>query len=122
MSRVVVNEFLTLDGIMQGPGYDWEDRSGGFEDGGWQQPYFDEKFGAAMGEAFAETGGLLLGRRTYDIFAGYWPNQSDEDPMAGTMNALPKHVVSTTLKAPLDWANSTLIEGDVAEGVARLRE
>ncbi len=122
MSRVIVNEFLTLDGVMQGPGYEWEDRRGGFEQGGWQQPYADDIFGAAVMEGIGEAGALLLGRRTYEIFAGFWPQQPDDDPLAPILNGLPKYVASTTLKAPLEWANSTLIEGDVAEGVAKLKQ
>jgi len=119
---VIVNEFLTLDGVMQGPGYEWEDRRGGFEQGGWQQPYADDIFGAAVMEGIGEAGALLLGRRTYEIFAGFWPQQPDDDPLAPILNGLPKYVASTTLKAPLEWANSTLIEGDVAEGVAKLKQ
>jgi dihydrofolate reductase len=122
MSRLIVNEFLTLDGVMQGPGYEWEDRRGGFEDGGWQQPYADEIFGKAVTEGLAEAGALLLGRRTYEIFAGFWPQQPDDDPLAPILNGLPKYVASTTLEAPLGWANSTVISGDVAEGVAKLKQ
>jgi dihydrofolate reductase len=121
MPRIVVSEFLTLDGVMQAPGDSNEDRSGGFEHGGWQLDFFDDIFGKLMTEAFAATGGLLLGRRTYDIFAAFWPTQTDDDPLGGVMNRLPKHVVSTTLEEPLAWQNSTLIKGDVPAAIRELR-
>jgi dihydrofolate reductase len=120
--RIVVSEFVTLDGVMQAPGDPNEDRTGGFDHGGWQLAYFDEVFGSTMTEAFAATGGLLLGRRTYDIFAAFWPKQPADDPLAGTMNGLQKYVVSTTLTEPLAWQNSTLIKADVAGEVAKLKE
>jgi dihydrofolate reductase len=121
MPRIIVSEFLTLDGVMQAPGNADEDRSGGFEHGGWQPPYFDDVFGATMMDAFAATGGLLLGRRTYDTFAAFWPGQPADDPLAATMNGLRKYVVSTTLREPLTWQNSTLIGGDVAAEVATIK-
>jgi dihydrofolate reductase len=122
MPRIVVSEFLTLDGVMQAPGDPNEDRSGGFDQGGWQLAYFDDIFGSTMMEAFAATGGMLLGRRTYENFAAHWPKQPADDPLAGTMNGLQKHVVSTTLTEPLAWQNSTLIKTDVAGRVAKLKE
>jgi dihydrofolate reductase len=122
MRKIVVSEFVTLDGVMQAPGDQNEDRSGGFDQGGWQLSYFDEVFGNVMTEAFAATGGLLLGRKTYEIFAAYWPKQPADDPLAGTMNALQKYVVSTTLREPLEWENSTLIKSDVAREIARVKE
>lgn len=121
MRKIVVSEFLTLDGVMQAPGDPDEDRSGGFDKGGWQLAYFDDVFGATMMEAFAATGGMLLGRLTYDNFAAHWPNQPADDPVAGPMNALEKYVVSSTLTEPLAWQNSTLIKGDVAAAVRRLK-
>jgi dihydrofolate reductase len=121
MRKIVVVEFLTLDGVMQAPGDPNEDRSGGFEKGGWQRDYFDDILGASILGALAETGGFLLGRRTYEIFAAHWPKQPPEDPLAGTFNDLPKWVVSTSLREPLPWRNSTLIRGDVADAVAKLR-
>jgi dihydrofolate reductase len=120
--KIVVSEFLTLDGVMQAPGDPNEDRSGGFELGGWQLAYFDDIFGSTMMEAFAATGGMLLGRLTYENFAAFWPKQPADDPIAPTMNGLNKYVVSTTLTEPLDWENSTLIKGDVAEEVAKLKK
>ncbi len=122
MRKVIGGEFVTLDGVMQAPGDVNEDRSGGFEQGGWQLAYFDEVFGSTILEGLAATGGFLLGRRTYEIFAAHWPNQPDEDPLAGTFNDLPKYVVSTTLAEPLAWQNSTLIQANVADEIARLKE
>lgn len=120
MARIVVSEFLSLDGVMQAPGGEDEDRSGGFEHGGWQGPYFDDAAGQAVDEAMATTDGLLLGRRTYDIFAGYWPTSTEE--YAERLNALPKYVVSTTLEEPLEWQPSTLIKDDVPNELAKLKE
>jgi dihydrofolate reductase len=125
--RLVVTEFLTLDGVMQAPGAEDEDRSGGFEHGGWQMPYPDEVFGKAVSEGFAVTDGLLLGRRTYEIFAGYWPTAPEDEylngeSLAATMNKLPKHVVSTTLTEPLEWQNSKLITGDIPREIAKLKQ
>lgn len=122
MRKVIVSEFLTLDGVMQAPGDSDEDREGGFEHGGWQIPYFDDVAGSAVGEGFGKAGGLLLGRKTYDIFATYWPNQPADDPFVGTMNSMPKFVASRTLEEPLKWENSTLLTGDVAEEVTKLKE
>ena len=122
MARVIVSEFLTLDGVMQAPGDRNEDTSGGFEHGGWQLSLFDEEVGAFVMGGITQAGGLLLGRRTYEIFAAHWPNQPDDDPLAPTLNKLPKYVASRTLSAPLEWENSTLLEGDAADAVARLKE
>ncbi len=122
MSRLIVSEFLTLDGVMQSPGYDGEDTRGGFEHGGWQPPLFDDALGAAVIGGIQRAGGLLLGRRTYEIFAAHWPKQPADDPLAPILNGLPKYVASATLKAPLEWENSTLLEGDVAGEVAKLKE
>lgn len=121
MRKVIVSEFLTLDGVMQAPGAPDEDRSGGFEHGGWQMQYFDDVAGKAVTEAMDATGGFLLGRVTYQIFAGYWPNAPADDPLAQTINSLPKYVVSRTLQEPLGWQNSHLITGDVAKEIATLK-
>src|SRR3989475_10980144 len=118
MSKVVVFTNLTLDGVMQAPGRPDEDRRGGFEHGGWATPY------AAMaqaGESMANTGALLLGRRTYEDFYAVWPNRTDNPYTAG-LNNTQKYVASTTLSEPLPWSNSTLLKGDAAEAVARLKE
>ena len=122
MRRLVVSEFLTLDGVYQAPGDPNEDRSGGFEHGGWQLPFFDDAFGEFVMEGFADAGGFLLGRLTYDNFAAFWPNQPADDPVAGPMNATPKWVVSTTLTEPLAWQNSTLIRTNVGSTIRRLKQ
>jgi dihydrofolate reductase len=122
MPKIVVSQFLTLDGVMQAPGDPDEDRSGGFDQGGWQLAYFDEVFGNFVMEGFAATGGLLLGRLTYQNFARYMPNQPDDDPVAGPMNEWRKYVVSTSLAEPLEWQNSTLIKGDVPAEIAKLKD
>ena len=122
MRKLIVGEFLSLDGVMQAPGGPDEDPSGGFEHGGWQQLYSDEVFGSFVTKEFETTGGLLLGRVTYEIFAGYWPSAPADNPLAGLINALPKYAVSTTLREPLSWTNSTLIADDVPARIARLKE
>jgi dihydrofolate reductase len=123
MRRVIVDEFMSLDGVAQAPGGDWEDPSGGFAHGGWHMRYMEDELAQKWVMAgIAEAGGLLLGRRTYEIFAGYWPNApEDEQVIAEPLNAMPKHVASTTLGEPLAWENSTLLQGDVAEAVAALK-
>jgi dihydrofolate reductase len=122
MRKLVVNEFLSLDGVMQAPGHPEEDRSGGFTHGGWQLPYVDDVFGEVAAEGIAETDAYLFGRRTYEIMAAYWPSQPDDEPFAATLNNTPKYVASTTLGEPLAWQNSTLLQGDVAKAVAELKE
>jgi dihydrofolate reductase len=122
MAKLVVVEGLSLDGVMQAPGSPDEDRSGGFEHGGWQMPYFDEVAGEEAGKSMAETGAFLFGRRTYEIMAAYWPQQPDDDMFAKVLNGLPKYVASTTLEEPLEWAGSALLEGEVAEAVATLKD
>jgi dihydrofolate reductase len=122
MAKLVVNEFLTLDGVMQSPGYPDEDPSGGFEHGGWHMPLMEQVGQNWIMQGLADTGGLLLGRVTYEIFAGYWPTAPAEDPLADTMNKLPKYVVSTTLQEPLEWNNSHLIGGDVPQEVRKLKD
>ena len=121
--RIVVSEFLTLDGVMQAPGGKEEDTSGGFEHGGWQNDndFFDDVAGQAIMESFERADGMLLGRRTYEIFAGYWPT-SDEEPFAGIMNNMRKYVASRTLKAPLEWQNSSLLQGEAPDAVAELKK
>jgi dihydrofolate reductase len=118
MLRVI--EFLSLDGVMQAPGSPGEDTEGGFRHGGWQRPYFDDVLGAAAAEGMAATDAYLFGRKTYEHMAAHWPTVSDDDPYARHLNGTPKYVASRTLQQ-LDWKNSTLLEGDVAGAVARLK-
>jgi dihydrofolate reductase len=119
MLRVI--EFLSLDGVMQAPGAPDEDTEGGFQHGGWQRPYFDEVLGATAAEGMAETDAYLFGRKTYEKMAAYWPTAPEDDPYGRHMNSTPKYVASRTLR-DVEWQNSTLIKGDVAEEVARLKE
>jgi dihydrofolate reductase len=121
MRKIVVGTFLSLDGVMQAPGSSEEDTEGGFDYGGWQMPYFDEIAGKVVGDSFAATDALLLGRVTYQIFAAYWPNAPAEDPFAKQMNSMPKFVGSTTLHS-VEWNNSSLIKGNVPEEVAKLKQ
>jgi dihydrofolate reductase len=118
MRKLVVMSFLTLDGVMQAPGGPEEDPSDGFSHGGWSVNYFDDVVGESMGESMAKPFDLVLGRKTYEIFAAHWPHAGDE---GAELNSATKHVASTTLDK-LDWENSKLIEGDVPAGVARLKE
>jgi dihydrofolate reductase len=121
MSRLSVVNFLTLDGVMQAPGHAEEDRRGGFEHGGWQGRYGDEVMGAYMGARISGEGCLLFGRRTYEKMAAVWPHQPPDNPFTDVMNNRRKYVASRTLEAPLEWTNSTLLEGEAADSVARLK-
>jgi len=118
--QVTLTAFLSLDGVMQGPGGPAEDPSGGFTRGGWMVPYADEAMGRFVSEWFAVADAFLLGRTTYEIMAAYWPQVTDDDEVARKLNTLPKHVASTTLST-VTWNNSTLIRGDVAEEVRKLK-
>ncbi|UUN30125.1 dihydrofolate reductase family protein [Streptomyces sp. FIT100] len=121
MAKLSLTQFVTLDGVYQAPGGPKEDTRGGFTHGGWSFPYADDDFGAFITGVFDRVGAFLLGRRTYDIFAGAWPRVTDEsDPVASRLNSLPKYVVSTTLDKA-EWHNSTIVSGDVAAEVARLK-
>jgi dihydrofolate reductase len=121
MRKLVVGTFLTLDGVMQAPGGPDEDRDGGFQHGGWLVPYFDEKFVEIMTEWTKCAGAFLFGRRTYEIFAGSWPKSTDPaDEIATALNTRPKYVASRTLDK-VDWHNSVLLKGKVAEEVAKLK-
>lgn len=120
--RLTLHTFLTLDGVLQAPGGPDEDRDGGFGYGGWSFPYGDEDFGHAITGWFEHVDAVLLGRRTYQIFAAFWPNNTDPaDPVASKLNTKPKYVASTTLSS-VDWRNSTLLNGDVVSEVAKLKK
>jgi dihydrofolate reductase len=120
MSQLTLTTFVTLDGVMQAPGGPREDRSGAFLHGGWVMPHVDETFGRFMVDVFSRAGAFLLGRGTYEIFAGHWPRVTDPaDPIAGALNRLPKYVASRTL-ARVDWNGSVLLR-DVRTEVPRLK-
>jgi len=121
MSKVVVTNHVTLDGVMQAPARPDEDLRGGFAHGGWALPRNDAVMASVMAEGMAQGGALLLGRRTYEDFYAVWPNRTD-NPFTEVLNTTQKYVVSTTLKEPLPWSNSTLLTGDVAEAVAQLKQ
>lgn len=121
MRKLIVSEFLSLDGVMQGPGGSEEDTEGGFKHGGWQMPYVDDVFGEYVDRSMAETGGLVLGRKTYEIFAAYWPTHTEVGEIAKVLNEMPKYVASRTLRPPLEWQHSTLLDGDLGEGIAKLK-
>lgn len=122
MGKLTVTTFVSLDGVMQAPGGPMEDPSGDFPHGGWVVPHFDEPTGIFMCETFARAEAFLLGRRTYDIFAGYWPKVTEpDDPVATALNRLPKHVATTTLR-DVAWSGSRLIEGDVPTAIRRLKD
>jgi dihydrofolate reductase len=124
MRKVIVNEFLSLDGVAQAPGGADEDPSGGFAHGGWHMQYMqDEVAQTWVLGSIVEAGGFLLGRRTYEIFAAYWPNASaEEQVIAEPLNTKPKYVASTTLSDPLEWQNSTVLGGDLAAAVSALKQ
>lgn len=120
--RLTLTEFVTLDGVYQGPGGPTEDTSDGFQHGGWLVPFFDDELGQFMVGVFDEVDGFVLGRRTYEIFAGSWPKVTDPaDPIASRLNNLPKYVASRSL-AQAEWTNSTVLAGDVAAEIAKLKE
>lgn len=123
MATVTLTTFLTLDGVMQAPGGPTEDPSDGFTFGGWQVPYADEDMGRLVTDWFSAADGFLLGRRTYDIFASYWPDVTDdEDPLVSALNTLPKFVVSRTLREP-PWGPATVLAPDrLAEEVTALKQ
>jgi dihydrofolate reductase len=120
MRKLVVTTFLTLDGVMQAPGGPEEDEEGGFQHGGWSVNYWDDQLGEEMGEFMGKPFDLVLGRRTYEIFAAYWPDSTDE-ATAKPLNDATKYVASRTLDS-VEWQNSVLLEGDVAEAVAALKQ
>lgn len=121
MRRIVVVENLTLDGVMQSPGGVGRGRSGGFKHGGWAPPYNDAVMAREMAKGMGRTE-LLFGRRTYEKFYSFWPNQPKPNAFTGVLNNTQKYVASTTLPEPLPWINSTLLPGEAAAAVAKLKE
>lgn len=119
MRKLTINTFLTLDGVMQAPGGPGEDSSGGFQHGGWSVNYWDDVMGQAMSEYMGKPADLLLGRKTYEIFAAHWPYTTEEP--AATLNSMKKYVASRTLKS-VEWENSVLLQGDAGKAVAKLKE
>jgi dihydrofolate reductase len=121
MRKIVVAAFVSLDGVMQAPGGPQEDPTGGFRFGGWTAPLFDQAVGGAMGEIFSRPFDLLLGRKTYEIFAAHWPFVTDpNDPIAATFNQITKYVASRS-RPKLTWRNSQLLEGDVVAALNVLK-
>jgi dihydrofolate reductase len=121
MSKLTVTTMLSLDGVMQAPGGPSEDRSGGFKYGGWTAPYGGEEGFKTIIEWFSQAGSFLLGRKTYQIFANYWPKETDpNNPIAGPLNALPKYVASKTLKK-VEWNNSILLKGNLVSAIKKLK-
>jgi dihydrofolate reductase len=120
MRKLMVTTFVSLDGVMQAPGGPDEDRDGGFEHGGWAVPHFDQHMIEMMAALTGRAGALLLGRKTYDVFAATWPLAEADDPIGAKMNSVRKYVASRTLDA-VSWQNSTLLTGDVAEAVGELK-
>src|SRR5579872_1571768 len=120
MRKIIVATFTSLDGVMQAPGGPEEDPTGGFAYGGWSVNYWDESMGQAMGEAMSKPFDLLLGRKTYEIFAAHWPDLKG-DPISEKFDAITKYV-ATSSTAPLTWKNSVALRGDVAGEVARLKQ
>lgn len=120
MRKIIAFESVTLDGVMQAPGRADEDVRGGFAHGGWGTQYADADMGRAAAESGATTDAILLGRRTYEDFYSVWPHRKD-NPYTEVLNNTLKYVASTTLKEPLPWMNSMLLEGDAAEAMAKLK-
>lgn len=121
MRKLMVTTFVSLDGVMQGPGGSDEDRDGGFEHGGWSVPHFGPDLIQRMTDLVRRADALLVGRKTYDVFAATWPLAEADDPIGSKMNSVRKYVASRTLDT-VSWQNSTLLTGDVAEAVARLKQ
>ncbi len=119
MRKLIVNTFMTLDGVMQAPGGPPEDPADGFTFGGWSVTYWDDIMGQIMGEFMAKPSELLLGRKTYEIFAAHWPYSNEEG--ADQLNSAKKYIASRTLHK-VDWNNSTLIKGDVVQAIRKLKE
>jgi len=121
MRKIIVSEFMSLDGVIQAPGGKDEDTEGGFAHGGWTWPYWHDDIGANFAHVMSESDALLLGRKTWQIHGGAFEPMAQGDPFGDVMNAMPKYVVSNTLTSADAWRNSTLISGDVVEQVRALK-
>ena len=122
MRKLIVDEWMTLDGVVQSPSSPDEDSAGGFKHGGWHMPHMDDVAMKWTLGNVTSAGGFLLGRRTYEIFAAYWPNAGEEEQQfAEPLNTKPKYVASSTLDSPLEWQNATVLEGDLAGAVEALK-
>jgi dihydrofolate reductase len=123
MRKVIVTEWMSLDGVVQAPGAADEDTTGGFAHGGWHLRYFEDLSQNWVVETLTAAGGFLFGRRTYEGFAAHWPNASGEEQVvAQPLNTKPKYLASRTLTEPLGWQNSTVLKGDAARAVAALKQ
>ncbi len=122
MGTLIVTEFVTLDGVAQAPGGPDEDRDGGFAHGGWQAPVADQESGEVIFEQARSMDALLLGRRTYEIFADFWPSAPPEIPFTALLNGVPKYVASRTLTGSLAWQGSSLVADDLAENISALKD
>jgi dihydrofolate reductase len=118
--KLTTTTMVTVDGVMQGLGGPDEDRRGGFERGGWVAPLFDNEGGTFLNQVYQRADAFLFGRRTYEIFASYWGVRGDSSPIAAALNTRPKYVVSTTLTDP-QWADTTVLSGDVATAIGELK-
>lgn len=121
MRPIKIQNYMSLDGVMQAPGGPEEDTSGGFTLGGWSHPYWDDKMSEVMGQGMAEESALLLGRKTYDIFAAHWPNAGDDNPVTQKLNKTTKYVATSTPDT-LGWENSQAITGNVATNIEKLKQ
>lgn len=122
MRKLGVVEFVTLDGVMQGLGGPDEDREGGFDLGGWSGPYGDDVLAKHAGQGIGQTSAYLFGRKTYEHMAAHWPHESADNPIAASLNATPKYVVTRTLRQEgLDWANSHVINTDIVEAIRAIK-
>jgi dihydrofolate reductase len=122
MGKLIVTEFVTLDGVAQAPGAPDEDTDSGFTHGGWQAPLMEEESGDAIFEQAKNMDALLLGRKTYAIFANYWPTAPEEIPFTGLLNRVPKYVASRTLVDPLDWQGATVVGESIPDDITALKE
>ncbi|MFI6448908.1 dihydrofolate reductase family protein [Kitasatospora sp. NPDC050543] len=120
MRKIIICTFLTLDGVMQAPGGPDEDAESGFKHGGWQKPVADDEVGTAIAGWYEHSDAMLIGRKTYEIFASYWPTADPDNPFTDRMNSMHKYVASRTLTS-VEWQNSTLLESDIVDAVRKLK-